>query len=208
MPMKRRAGGACAVLALLTALAGFCPAQAADNGKFRLGIVTFLSGPASGPFGVPAENAAKITIAALNNGKLAEPYATKGINGVEIETVVVDEAGGAGKQVEEFRNLVERHKVDAASRHLQRRLPSGRAGGRGTQGIDRLRLRDSVYSRTPLTSTYSAPGRSPPRISAPPATCSTPARLPRAWRNKPELRLGPDSERLQGGHAGASRRRG
>ena len=62
---------------------------------------------------MPAENAAKITIAALNNGKLPEPYATKGINGVEIETVVVDEAGGAGKQVEEFRNLVERQKVDA-----------------------------------------------------------------------------------------------
>ena len=88
------------------AVAGFPTAEAAENGKFRLGIVTFLSGPASGPFGVPAENAAKVTIAALNAGKLPEPYAMKGINGVEIETVLVYEAGVASKQVEEFRNLV------------------------------------------------------------------------------------------------------
>jgi len=89
------------------------PAAAADNGKFRLGIVTFLSGGAAGPFGVPAANAAKLTIDAMNKGALPAPYATKGINGVEIETVVVDESGGATKQVEEFRNLVQRQKVDA-----------------------------------------------------------------------------------------------
>jgi len=99
-------------LALAAVVTGV-PAQAAENGKFRLGIVTFLSGPASGPFGVPAENAAKLAIAALNAGTMPAPYGAKGINGVEIETVVVDEAGGATKQVEEFRNLVERQKVDA-----------------------------------------------------------------------------------------------
>ena len=113
MRMKQRAEWCAAALMFVMAVAGFPTAEAAENGKFRLGIVTFLSGPASGPFGVPAENAAKVTIAALNAGKLPEPYAMKGINGVEIETVLVDEAGGASKQVEEFRNLVERHKVDA-----------------------------------------------------------------------------------------------
>lgn len=113
MRMKQRAEWCAAALMFVMAVAGFTTAEAAENGKFRLGIVTFLSGPASGPFGVPAENAAKVTIAALNAGKLPEPYAMKGINGVEIETVLVDEAGGASKQVEEFRNLVERHKVDA-----------------------------------------------------------------------------------------------
>ena len=113
MRMKQRAEWCAAASMFVMAVAGFPTAEAAENGKFRLGIVTFLSGPASGPFGVPAENAAKVTIAALNAGKLPEPYAMKGINGVEIETVLVDEAGGASKQVEEFRNLVERHKVDA-----------------------------------------------------------------------------------------------
>ena len=113
MRMKQRAEWCAAASMFVMAVAGFPTAEAAENGKFRLGIVTFLSGPASGPFGVPAENAAKVTIAALNAGKLPEPYAMKGINGVEIETVLVDEAGGASKQVEEFRNLVERQKVDA-----------------------------------------------------------------------------------------------
>lgn len=89
------------------------PAGAADNGKYRIGIVTFLSGAAAGPFGVPAANAAKLTVEALNAGKLPAPYNKKGINGVEIETVIIDEAGGATKQTEEFRNLVQRQKVDA-----------------------------------------------------------------------------------------------
>jgi branched-chain amino acid transport system substrate-binding protein len=113
MGLNRRSGWClAAVLFVVTSFAG-PPAVAAENGKFRLGIVTFLSGPASGPFGVPAENAAKLVVNALNAGKMPAPYTTKGINGVEIETVVVDEAGGASKQVEEFRNLVERQKVDA-----------------------------------------------------------------------------------------------
>ncbi len=88
-------------------------ASAADNGKYRIGIVTFLSGAAAGPFGVPAANAAKLTVEALNAGKLPAPYNRKGINGVEIETVIIDESGGATKQTEEFRNLVQRQKVDA-----------------------------------------------------------------------------------------------
>jgi branched-chain amino acid transport system substrate-binding protein len=100
-------------VALAAALAAAAPAQAAENGKFRIGVVTFLSGGAAGPFGVPSLNGAKVLIEALNAGKMPAPYALKGINGLEIETVVVDENGGASKQVEEFRNLAERHKVDA-----------------------------------------------------------------------------------------------
>lgn len=100
-------------VALAAALAAAAPAHAADNGKFRIGVVTFLSGGAAGPFGVPSLNGAKVLVEALNEGKVPAPYALKGINGLEIETVVVDENGGASKQVEEFRNLAERHKVDA-----------------------------------------------------------------------------------------------
>ena len=87
--------------------------SAAENGKFRVGIVTFLSGAAAGPFGVPSANAAKVLVEGLNKGELPAPYDKMGINGVEIEAVIIDEAGGATKQVEEYRNLVQRQKVDA-----------------------------------------------------------------------------------------------
>jgi len=86
---------------------------AQQSGTFKLGVVTFLSGAAAGPFGVPARNAAELTIEALNGGKLPSPYANKGINGLTVEMVIIDEAGGTTKQVTEYRNLVERQRVDA-----------------------------------------------------------------------------------------------
>jgi len=100
-----------AALALAAGAAG--STSAAENGKFRVGIVTFLSGPAAGPFGVPSANAAKVLVEELNKGNLPAPYDKLGINGAEIEAVIIDEAGGATKQVEEYRNLVQRQKVDA-----------------------------------------------------------------------------------------------
>jgi branched-chain amino acid transport system substrate-binding protein len=107
-------GGAAATVCAIALLAGVAtPAGAADNGKYRIGVVTFLSGAAAGPFGVPAANAAKLAVEALNAGKLPAPYAKKGINGIEIEMVLIDENGGATKQTEEFRNLIQRQKVDA-----------------------------------------------------------------------------------------------
>ncbi|MGY4828083.1 ABC transporter substrate-binding protein [Sphaerotilaceae bacterium SBD11-9] len=103
----------CAFAVAAALAAASCPASAAENGKFRIGVVSFLSGAAAGPFGVPAANAAKLTVDALNSGKLPSPYSAKGINGVEIELVLIDEAGGPTKQAEEYRNLVQRQKVDA-----------------------------------------------------------------------------------------------
>ena len=102
-------------LASIAALAGLlsAPAHSAENGKYRIGIVTFLSGAPAGPFGVPAANAAKLTVEALNSSKVPAPHDQKGINGVEIEIVLLDESGGATKQAEEFRNLIQRQKVDA-----------------------------------------------------------------------------------------------
>lgn len=100
-----------ATLALAAAVS--TSANAADNGKYRIGVVTFLSGAAAGPFGVPAANGAKLLVEALNNAKVPAPYGKKGINGLEIEMVLLDENGGATKQTEEFRNLVQRQKVDA-----------------------------------------------------------------------------------------------
>ena len=74
----------------------------------KIGIVTFLSGPAAGPFGVPARNAAEVLFENLNAGKLPAPYATKGFGGATVEISFVDEAGPATKQVADFRNLAQR----------------------------------------------------------------------------------------------------
>jgi branched-chain amino acid transport system substrate-binding protein len=93
------------------------PAQAqtpsADASKpFKIGVVTFLSGPAAGPFGIPARNGAEVMAEALNAGKVPAPYAKKGIGGRPVELVFIDEAGGPQKQVSEYRDLVQRQNVD------------------------------------------------------------------------------------------------
>ncbi|HEV8644483.1 MAG TPA: ABC transporter substrate-binding protein [Burkholderiales bacterium] len=86
----------------------FASAQA----PLRIGIITFLSGPAAGPFGVPAKNASDLLVDALNNGGQIPGYEKKGFGGRPIEVVYVDEAGGPTKVVTEYRNLVERQNVD------------------------------------------------------------------------------------------------
>lgn len=113
LKQSRRSHSRAIAIAAVLLVSTLTTASAAENGKFRIGVVTFLSGAAAGPFGVPAANAAKLTVEALNAGKLPAPYGTKGLNGVEIEMVLIDEAGGPTKQAEEFRNLVQRQKVDA-----------------------------------------------------------------------------------------------
>ncbi len=98
-----------AAAALCTLATGTAQAQA----TFKLGIVTFLSGPAAESFGVPAGNAAKTIVEQFNAGKAPAPYGQTGFGGMRVETVVVDEAGGATKQVQELRNLYQRENVDA-----------------------------------------------------------------------------------------------
>ena len=92
------------------ALALTIPALAAD--AIKIGIVTFLSGPAAGPFGVPAKISAEMMVEAINAGKVPGVYSKKGFGGKLIEIVIIDEAGGTTKQVEEYRNLVQRQNVD------------------------------------------------------------------------------------------------
>jgi branched-chain amino acid transport system substrate-binding protein len=87
------------------------PASAADT--FKLGIVTFLSGPAAESFGVPARNGGQFVVDQLNKGAAPAPYNQVGFGGMKIEPVVIDENGGATKQVQELRNLYERENVDA-----------------------------------------------------------------------------------------------
>jgi branched-chain amino acid transport system substrate-binding protein len=78
----------------------------------KIGFVTFLSGPAAAPFGLPAKNAAELVVADLNAGKAPAPYNKKGFGGSTIEPVIIDEAGSTTVQVTEYRNLVQKHNVD------------------------------------------------------------------------------------------------
>lgn len=93
---------------MLLALAASLALPAAVAQPVRTGIVTFLSGPAAGPFGVPARNAAELMAEMLNAGSVPAPYATRGFGGNPIELVIIDEAGGPQKQVAELRNLAQR----------------------------------------------------------------------------------------------------
>jgi len=86
----------------------FASAQA----PLRIGVITFLSGPAAGPFGVPAKNASDVLMDALNKGGQLPGYERKGFGGRPLEVVYVDEAGGPTKVVTEYRNLVARQDVD------------------------------------------------------------------------------------------------
>ncbi len=100
------------LIAAALAAAALAPPAASAQDAVKLGIVAFLSGPAAGPFGVPARNAAEIVIEQVNNGKAPKPYQEKGFGGAKIEPVVIDEAGSTTVQVTEFRNLAQRANVD------------------------------------------------------------------------------------------------
>ncbi len=109
------AGAAATVTAIVMAVAaiGALPAAAQEGETFKIGVVTFLSGQAAQSFGVPAWNGGKMLVEKLNAGEAPAPYDQKGFGGMKIEPVVIDEAGGATTQVQEFRNLVQREGVDA-----------------------------------------------------------------------------------------------
>jgi branched-chain amino acid transport system substrate-binding protein len=96
------------------ALTSAVPLQSAaqDTSPLRIGVITFLSGPAAGPFGVPAKNAADLLVEAFNKGGGVPGYEQKGFAGRPVEVVYVDEAGGPTKVVTEYRNLVTRQNVD------------------------------------------------------------------------------------------------
>lgn len=101
--------GSVMLAAVLSSTMLSAPACFAENVK--LGIVTFLSGPAAGPAGVPARNGAELIIDAINAGSVPAPYATPGIAGEQIEAVYLDES--SKQAVADYRKLVEKDGVDA-----------------------------------------------------------------------------------------------
>jgi len=86
--------------------------QTAAPEPVKIGIITFLTGPAAAPFGIPGRNGAEVIIEALNAGKVPAPYNQIGLGGAKIEAKYVDEAGSTAQVVTEYRNLVQRDKVD------------------------------------------------------------------------------------------------
>ena len=101
-----------ALLSLGVSLPAWAQAVPGAPAHLRIGIVSFLSGAAAAPFGVPSRNAAEVLIEQINAGKAQAPYTKPGIGGVPIQAVYIDEAGGADKQVAELRRLVLDEKVD------------------------------------------------------------------------------------------------
>ncbi|MDR3467575.1 MAG: ABC transporter substrate-binding protein [Xanthobacteraceae bacterium] len=78
-------------------------AQAARPSELRVGIATYLSGPAS-VFGVPGKQAAELLIEELN--------AAGGIAGVKVRPIFVDEGPGVDHFVGEYRRLVQSENVN------------------------------------------------------------------------------------------------
>lgn len=99
---RRAALGALGVGAL--ALSGrSAQAQTVKPSEIKVGIATYLSGPAS-VFGVPARQAAEILFEELNAGG--------GIGGVKLRPIFFDEGPGVDHFVAEYRRLVQSEKVD------------------------------------------------------------------------------------------------
>jgi len=109
--LRRRALALAAGLSLLTLAAA--QAQQGAPEPIKIGFITFLTGPAAAPFGIPDRNAAEVLVENLNAGKMPAPYNQVGLGGAKIEAKYVDEAGSTADQVTQFRNLVERDHVDA-----------------------------------------------------------------------------------------------
>lgn len=110
-PFRTVLSAAASAALLLCGAAAQAQAQAQES--FKIGVVSYLSGQAAESFGIPAANGAKALVDAFNRGAAPAPYDKKGIGGLKIEAVYVDEAGGATKQVQELRALYDREKVDA-----------------------------------------------------------------------------------------------
>jgi branched-chain amino acid transport system substrate-binding protein len=100
------------IAGLVAGLAASAAQAQAPAQEVKIGVVTFLSGPAASPFGVPARNAAELLIEQFNAGSAPAPYNTKGFGGANARMVLIDEAGSSTAVVTEYRNLVQRDKVD------------------------------------------------------------------------------------------------
>lgn len=103
----------CITLCAAAAMLSIAGAAQAQGQTFKIGVISLLSGPAAESFGVPNVNAAKMLVDKLNKGEVPAPYNKKGIAGIPIEIVLLDEAAGAAKMLDGYRSFVQRDNVDA-----------------------------------------------------------------------------------------------
>ncbi len=100
--MKFKAIGRYGTKLLVTCATALAPLLAyADTPKptsIKIGITTFISGPAS-VFGMPAKAAAELYLEQLN--------ATGGISGVKVEPLYIDEGVGGDRLLSEYRRVVQ-----------------------------------------------------------------------------------------------------
>jgi branched-chain amino acid transport system substrate-binding protein len=100
---------AAATFGIMGAMAVPLDASAQDK-SLKVGFVTFLSGGAAGPFGVPARNAAELMIQSINAGAIPAPYNTAGVGGATIDPIFVDE--NSKQKNADYLKLIEKDGVD------------------------------------------------------------------------------------------------
>ncbi len=86
--------------------------------EIKIGISTFLSGGAASSFGIPLKQGLEFMFKAINEGSVPAPYNSPGIAGKKVSFFFIDESGGSTKQVAEFRNMVQRQKVDVVMGYI------------------------------------------------------------------------------------------
>src|SRR5436190_10150788 len=95
-----------ALLSVVTATTLALAASASAQESFKLGIVTFLSGPAADSFGVPARNGAQFVIDQLNKGAAPSPYEKVGFGGIKVEPVIIDRSEEHTSELQSHSDLV------------------------------------------------------------------------------------------------------
>ncbi len=100
-------------LAITGLIASVLPLSVNAKDTVKVGVVSFLTGPAAGPFGTPAKQGAELVIDAINSGTMPAPFNTKGFAGAKMNAIFSDESGGGTKQVGLFRDFVQKQNVDA-----------------------------------------------------------------------------------------------
>ena len=132
-------------------LAALSFAVAAQEVKpVKIGVVTFLSGAAAGPFGVPARNGAEVLVGGTERGRAGTCAVRDQRHRRCSDRDRAHRRSGrhdqAGDRVPQPRAAAERG--PGRRLHLQRRLSRDRAGGRGAEETDGvLRLRHAAHLR-------------------------------------------------------------